>query len=324
MPLIDQSFYNPPAYLQNGHLQIFINTLLRKPELLQYNRERISTDDGDFLDLDWLKNNSPRLAILCHGLEGDTRSNTILGVAGALQKKGWDILAWNFRSCGGVMNQTARFYHGGATDDLERVVQHAFLSHPAQKIALVGFSLGGNLILKYLGETERDPRITRAVTFSVPVDLSASALRMAITENRIYMRHFLKSLREKIVKKRPLLPKNLAFDRLPQIRTFHEFDDLFTAPIHGFQNAVDYYRQASAQNYLKNIKIPTLLVNAQNDPFLAPSCFPKEIAREHSSLFLETPRSGGHCGFLPENRQGECWSESRTIAFLEEEDLPIE
>ena len=324
MPLIDQSFYNPPHYLKNGHLQIFINALLRKPEIVEYQRERINTDDGDFLDLDWLRNDSSHLAILCHGLEGDTKSISILGIAGALQKRGWDVLAWNFRSCGGVMNQTPRFYHGGATDDLERVIQHAFLSHPAQTIALVGFSLGGNLILKYLGERVRDPRISRAVTFSVPVDLSASSHRMALSENRIYMRHFLKTMREKILKKRSILPDHLPFDRLPNIKTFHEFDDLFTAPLHGFQNAEDYYHQASSKNYLKEIKIPTLLVNARNDPFLTASCFPTALAKEHTQLFLETPLSGGHCGFLPENRQGECWSESRTLTFLEEEDFEIE
>lgn len=318
MPLIDQSFYNPPGYLQNGHLQIFINALLRKPENLQYQRERITTDDGDFLDLDWLNTNSSRLAILCHGLEGDTRSSSILGVAGALQKKGWDVLAWNFRSCGGVMNLTPRFYHGGATDDLDRVVQHALRSHPAEKIALVGFSLGGNLILKYLGEAIRHPKIARAVTFSVPVDLSSSAHQMALSQNKIYMRHFLKTLREKILKKRALLPPHIPFDRLPKVRTFHEFDDLYTAPLHGFINAEDYYHQASSLNFLKYIQIPTLLVNARNDPFLTPSCFPTHIAKKHAHLFLETPHFGGHCGFLPENRQGECWSESRTLTFLEE------
>ena len=216
------------------------------------------------------------------------------------------------------MNLTARFYHGGATDDLDRVVQHALRSHPAEKIALVGFSLGGNLILKYLGETVRDPKIARAVTFSVPVDLSSSAHQMALSQNKIYMRHFLKTLREKILKKRALLPPHIPFDRLPKVRTFHEFDDLYTAPLHGFINAEDYYHQASSLNFLKYIQIPTLLVNARNDPFLTPSCFPTDIAKNHSYLFLETPHFGGHCGFLPENRQGECWSESRTLTFLEE------
>ncbi len=318
MPLITQSYYKPPAYLQNGHLQIFLSIFLQRPESLPYVRERIETPDGDFLDLDWIQAESPRLAILCHGLEGSSRAGHIVGMAAALQKRGWDVLAWNYRSCGGTPNRTARLYHSGATDDLDTVVQHALRNHSSQQIALIGFSLGGNLLLKYLGERPSNPRITKAVAFSVPVDLAGSATQLAAPHNRIYMMHFLKTLREKIRAKRELLPSTLPFERLNRIRTFHEFDEAFTAPIHGFSGAADYYARSSAQAYWDGIKIPTLLVNARNDPFLSPSCFPTEAAAAHPHLFLETPRSGGHCGFIPQNRQGECWSESRALTFLEE------
>jgi predicted alpha/beta-fold hydrolase len=202
---------------------------------------------------------------------------------------------------------------------METVLQHVYRSHPAQKIALIGFSLGGNLLLKYIGERPHDPKISRAVAFSVPVDLSSSARQLAQPQNRIYMRHFLKSLQKKVLLKRDLLPADLPFDRLAKMRTFHEFDEYFTAPLHGFQSAEDYYLKSSALNYLGGIQIPTLLVNARNDPFLSAACFPSEIAKSHPHLFLETPSFGGHCGFLPEDRQGECWSESRALAFLEEE-----
>ncbi|MES2309822.1 MAG: alpha/beta fold hydrolase [Verrucomicrobiota bacterium] len=319
MPLIDHSFYKPPVYLRNGHLQILLTTLLRQPESLQYQRERIETPDGDFLDLDWLRQDSPRLAILCHGLEGNSRSSYILGMAAALYRRGWDVLAWNFRSCSGTMNRTSRFYHSGATDDLETVLKQTAQSHPAQQIALIGFSLGGNLLLKYIGERPPDARITKAVAFSVPIDLSSSARQLAQPQNRIYMRHFLKSLREKVLLKKLILPSHLRFDQLSKIRTFHEFDEYFTAPLHGFKSAEDYYLRCSAIHYFSGIQIPTLLVNARNDPFLSPACFPTEIAQKHPYLYLETPSFGGHCGFLPEDRQGECWSESRALAFLEEE-----
>jgi len=187
-------------------------------------------------------------------------------------------------------------------------------------MALIGFSLGGNLTLKYVGErgAELDPRIKAVVAFSVPCDLHSGSLALARFANRIYMRRFLVSLHGKIQDMMKIMPGKIDDVGYEQMRSFKEIDDRYTAPIHGFADAEDYWRKCSCKPYLRNIQIPTLLVNARNDPFLADPCYPIAEAKENPNLYLEIPASGGHVGFISFNPAGEYWSETRAAAFLHE------
>ncbi len=321
MPVIE-STYHPPLGFWNGHLQTIYPALYRRVPWITRQRERLTTHDGDFLDLDW--DTTPaagRLAILSHGLEGDSRNHYIQGMAAALQRADWDTLAWNFRGCSGEQNRLLPSYHSGATGDLQAVVDQALATGRYQHVALVGFSLGGNLTLKYLGDLGPgvDPRLERAVAFSVPCDLASSSRQLEGIMNRIYMRRFLTRLREKIRQKMILFPGQIHDAGLDAMRTFRAFDGAYTAPLHGFASAEDYWRQASCKPVLRRIAIPTLLVNARNDPFLGPRCFPEKAARENPHLHFEAPRSGGHVGFMTFNPQNEYWSETRAVGFLSEE-----
>ena len=313
MPLVTSS-YRAPAWLPGGHLQTIVPALFRKVERVTTRRERLELPDGDFVDLDWAGDGSARLAILSHGLEADSNAPYIQGMARALRADGWDVLAWNFRGCGGEPNRLPRFYHSGSSDDLRHVIQHAMEVHPAERIGLVGFSLGGNITLKYLGEAEVPPRVTRAVAFSVPCDLACSSAELSRFSNRIYMERFLRSLRGKLRGKHPRFPQEILLEKLKGVRDFRGFDDRFTAPLHGFRDAEDYWARSSSRPFLTAIRIPTLLVNAANDPFLGPGCYPWQEAEESGFFHLEVPAEGGHVGFAS---GGETYgSESRALEFL--------
>ena len=319
MPLAD-STYRCPWLLSNGHLQTLWPSFLRRVSVVPYRRERIETPDGDFLDLDWAKNGSQRLAVLAHGLEGDSKRHYILGMVNALARRGWDAVAWNARGCSGEPNRVLRFTHSGATEDLQAVISHITSASDYSTITLIGFSLGGNLTLKYLGERgqELDPRIRAAVAFSVPCDLQSSSIELAKPLNWIYMQRFLATLHGKIRAMMKVMPGKIDDCGYERLRNFKDFDDRYTAPIHGFKDAEDYWRKCSCRPFLADIQVPTLLVNARNDPFLADACYPIEEARENPHLHLEIPEAGGHVGFGNFNSGAEYWSETRAVPFLDQ------
>lgn len=318
MPVIHHSSYRPPFFLRNGHLQTIYPNFFRHQEGVTYERKRLETPDGDFLDLDRSAVGAQRAAILAHGLEGNSTRTYLLGMVIALNGQGWDAVACNFRGCSGEPNRKLRFYHSGDTSDLRTVITHVLQNGGYKQLALIGFSLGGNVILRYLGEQGADARrkIAAAVTFSVPCDLAGSARRMARLENAVYMKRFLKLLHEKIREKMEAFPGEIDDHGYQRMRTFEDFDERYTAPLHGFRSAHDYWTRASSKPLLPRIAIPTLLVNALDDPFLSPSCYPYEEAGNNPYLFLETPATGGHVGFVTINRDGEYWSETRALEFL--------
>jgi predicted alpha/beta-fold hydrolase len=318
MPIVAHSTYVPPPFLANGHLQTLLPALFRRVRGVIYERERITTPDGDFLDLDWAGKGSRHLAIIAHGLEGDSKRAYALGMVRALLRNGWDAVVWNARGCSGEPNRALRFTHSGATEDLQTVLAHVISTRHHDELALIGFSLGGNLTLKYLGECGRElnPRIKKAVVLSVPCDLQSSSIQLARQANQIYMRRFLMSLRQKIRAKMKIMPGKIDDRDYGQLRTFKDFDDRYTASIHGFADAEDYWRQSSSRPFLKSISIPTLLINARNDPFLAERCYPISEAEANSNIHLEMPASGGHVGFITFNHQGEYWSEARALSFV--------
>ena len=320
MPLVADTRYQSPFYQFNGHLQTIVPSLWRTVPEVAYQRERLELPDGDFLNLDWsrLPAHGPTtgLAIVSHGLEGDASRPYVRGMVRALNRAGFDALAWNYRSCGGEMNRLLRSYHLGDTEDLDRVLRHALATGRYHRAYLLGFSAGGNVTLKYLGEDAASvpAEVQRAAVFSVPTDLQASSVHIGRLQNKVYLRRFLKSLREKVRAKAELLPGQVDLEGIEELRDFQQFDDKYTAPMHGFDSADAYYRYASSGRYLSGIRVPTLLVNAQNDPFLPASCYPREVAANSPYVFLETPPDGGHVGFAESN--GEYYSERRAVAFL--------
>ena len=320
MPFIENSTYRAPWLFRSAHLQTIYPALLRWKPRITRERERIETPDGDFLDLDWHFNPlSRRLVILTHGLEGSSRQTYMQGMASVFRNAGWNVLAWNFRGCSGELNNVIKTYHSGATEELQVILDHVFRNDVFTEVALIGFSLGGNVTLKYLGERAHalDTRIQSAVAFSVPCDLESSSYRLERSDNYLYMARFMISLRNKIRKKIDLFP-NLVKDKgLKEMRTFREFDDAYTAPMHGFKSAQDYWTQSSSKPYLPKIRIPTLLVNAADDTFLPQECYPVDAARESQYFHLEIPFHGGHVGFVNFNRSRTYWSERRALEFVE-------
>ena len=322
MPIIHNSRYSNPWLFGNGHLQTVYPSMMRRLEHGFYNRERIETSDDDFLDIDWARAGNNRVAVLSHGLEGNSYRPYMVGMAKILNRHGWDAAAWNYRSCSGEMNRRLRFYHNGSIDDLGRVVEHVLGTGAYQSLALIGFSLGGNLTLVYLGSQAQtlDSRIKKAIAFSAPCNLSSSANELARPMNWLYMKRFLDSLHEKIRIKQAMLPGLINDDDFQHIKNFRDFDDRYTAPIHGFKNAEDYWTQCSSGRFLPMITIPTLIVNAMNDPFLADGCYPVREASNSKYVHLETPASGGHIGFIQFNNEHRYWSEERAVEFLQQDE----
>jgi predicted alpha/beta-fold hydrolase len=319
VPLVSPSNYSPPFMFSNPHVQTVFPSLFRRVSGIHYQRQRIDTPDGDFLDLDRSAVGGRRLAIILHGLEGDSSRSYVLGMVKALNRRRWDALAVNFRGCSGVCNKLLRFYHSGDTGDLDTVISYVVANENYSELALIGFSLGGNVILKYLGErgTQVNSLISEAVAISVPCDLESSSLHLARPANRIYLKRFLRLLRKKIRMKMAVMPGQIDDHSYKTIKTFKEFDDRYTAPIFGFSSAEDYWRKASCKPFLAAISVPTLLINAADDPFLTDLCYPIEEAKNNPRLFLEIPKSGGHVGFVRFGSDDEYWSESRAVAFLE-------
>lgn len=317
MPLISSNYKAPVLFLSR-HIETIYPVVFRNVSDINYERERLELNDGDFLDLDWIRKGSKKLLILSHGLEGQTESKYLKGMARAASNEGYDVLAWNYRGCSEEINRNFRFYHSGESSDLDLIVRYALSKNIYESMGLVGFSIGGNITLKYLGENSdsSSPIIKAAVTFSAPCDLKASAIHMARLESKFYMNRFLTNLHAKILAKATQYPDRINDNGFDKIKNFIDFDERYTAPIHGFENALAYYQKCSSIFYIPKIKIPTLLVSALNDPFLAKECYPFEQAKNNPCFFLETPVKGGHCGFYKNNKNGNYWSDNRALDFF--------
>ena len=312
--------FRPAWWCRNPHLQTLWGPLCR-PGWTALRRERLDTPDGDFVDLDWLDGpaGSPVVLVL-HGLEGSSSSHYVQGLVRECRARAWRAVAFNFRSCSGELNRLPRFYHSGETRDLDWVVQHVVAREPRVRLGAVGVSLGGNVLLKWLGERgEQAPTALRGgVGISVPFDLAACARALDQgLRRRVYTANFLWSMRRKVRAKSRLYPGFVDVDTAWRARTFAEYDRVVTAPLGGFADAADYWRRASAGPYLTRVRRPLLLISSLDDPIVPATALPDLPALGSNWVTAEVTERGGHAGFLagPPWRP-RFWAELRAIEFL--------
>lgn len=313
----------PPWWLGGAHLQTLAGKFLRSTSYRKFTRERIETPDGDFLDLDWTPETNPLspLVLLLHGLEGHTSRGYVLQACRALTRQGMRAVGLNFRGCSGEPNLTQRFYHSGETGDVGVVITHLRKRFPNRSIMAMGFSLGGNVLLKFLGERSivGETPVSAAVAVSVPYDLSAGADALEIGfMARIYTRYFVRSLKAKVHAKQDSLTDGINLDAVRSSSTIRQFDDAITAPLHGFSNAEDYYEKSSSKQFLSTIRMPTLLIHSLDDPFLPSSAIPVQEVEANPHLTLVVTERGGHMGFVQSGspRLSPFWLEEQASEFL--------
>jgi predicted alpha/beta-fold hydrolase len=302
--------------MANGHMETIIPSMFFKGPDLSYNRERLELSDGDFLDLDWLINPvNQNLMVISHGLEGSSDRYYVRRMADFFHQLGWDVLAWNCRSCSGEMNRLVRFYHHGETNDLAQVIDHGVMQKTYTNVVLTGSSMGGSMSIKYLGEQRKRPTsIKAAVTFSVPCNLRDSAEQLQLKSNRFYEKRFVKKLINKVKLKAPYHPE-IELEGIDKIIDFDAFHERFTIPVYGFESMDEFYQKATCDQYLSDVEVPVLIINADNDPMLGVKCYPKELAKKSDQIYLEIPRVGGHVGFtIPGTKDS--YMEPRTFEFL--------
>lgn len=317
MPILE-STYDPPLIFRNYHLSTIYASMVRNVPDIDQSRERIELEDGDFIDIDWShfgKEKSDKLVVILHGLEGNSQRPYVMGMAHKFLEDGWDVAAVNLRGCSGEMNRLYRSYNAGASEDLKAVLDHILKFNTYININLTGFSLGGNLMLKYLGEGNEIPmEVKAAVAISTPCDLYRSLKRLEEPQNFLYSRRFVKKLKKQLHLRGSKFPENLSARDISNCKSLYDIDDLYTGSAHGFENARDYYEKSSALNFIPNIKIPTLLINAKNDAFLSANSSPAEMAKNNPSFYLETPEYGGHVGFI--QNKNSTYAEDRALEFL--------
>lgn len=317
MPLIT-STYKPSLLFKNSHFNTTFKTLFFN-NIISYNRKRVETPDNDFIDLDFSTVGSDTLVITMHGLEGSSQSKYIISVIEHLNSQNMDCVAINFRGCSGEENKKIYSYNSGNTDDLAFVINHLLNHYNYKNMLLLGYSMGGNITLKYLGESSQIPsEIKGAIAVSVPCDLKGSSYALDKWYNGFYLHRFMKTLKEKALKKMKAFPKSiLDKDLIQKAKTFKDFDDVVTAPLFGYKNAEDYWSNCSSKQFIESIKLPTLVISALDDSFLSRSCYPINEAKNHEFLVLETPEYGGHVGFnTVVIGKDPGWSENRVSNFI--------
>ncbi|MGA7801971.1 MAG: hydrolase [Gammaproteobacteria bacterium] len=295
--MIVRSDFRPAWWLPGPHLQTLMPNLLRSPSRTGLRRERLELADGDFLDLDWAGPADGPLVLVLHGLEGSIRSPYAAGILNALARHGYRAVLMHFRGCSGEPNRLPRSYHSGETGDLDAVVRELKHRYPRRTLFVLGYSLGGNVLLKWLGEQGRDAAVDAAVAVSVPFELSQAGRRLRQGFSRGYQWHLLGRLRRSVRIKARRMKLPIAVDHLAAMRTFRQFDDQVTAPLHGFRDADDYYRRCSSRQFLAAIAVPTLIVHALDDPFMTPEAVPTG-AELSPQVTLELASTGGHVGFV--------------------------
>jgi predicted alpha/beta-fold hydrolase len=309
--MITDSSFRPAWWCRNRHLQTLYPSLLRRRVMPPLQRQRLELPDGDFLDIDWTALPGTRRVLVLHGLEGSLESHYSGGLLKYLAQRGYRVGLLYFRGCSGVPNRLARSYHSGETGDLDFVMCRLHEMQPGVPLAVIGFSLGGNVLLKWLGEQGSDAPLSTAIAISVPFDLDSAARQLQRGLSRIYRNHLLARLRQSVVAKSESHPPPVPLHRLRTLRSFHDFDNAITAPLHGFRDVDDYYQRSSSKSFLKHIRVPTLILQSRDDPFLPVTALPAahELGRQ---VTLELSEHGGHVGFVAGS------SPSRPVFWLEQ------
>ena len=315
MPIVKSKF-KPHFRFRSGFVSTVYSGLIRRLKIEQF-RERITLRDDDFIDLDWSYSSSPSksVIILFHGLEGHGQRPYITGAALHFNEQHIDAICVNFRCCSGELNKYYTSYHSGKTDDVEDIIKHVVSLDKYDSIFLKGISLGGNILLKYLGDgSVVPPQVKAAMAVSVPCDLSGSAKELHAPKNLAYHINFKWALVNRLKLKQKKFPEAITRAKIRSIKTLYDFDEVYTSRAHGFKNAQDYYDKCSSLQFLNSIKTPVLILNALNDSFLSEDCYPFKAAKMNPNVFLETPDRGGHVGFI--RRKGYYYNETRALEFF--------
>jgi predicted alpha/beta-fold hydrolase len=320
--MITQSQFRPAFGLSNPHLQTLIPFLLKKRGNENYFQETIELDDGDFIDCTWTDKpvNGKPIVVVFHGLEGSVDSHYVSSIMQSLQSCGWQAVLMHFRGCSGRPNRLPRSYHSGETGDARTLIGHLKRNYPDAPLAAIGYSLGGNMLLKLQAEYAGDSPLKAVVSICAPIQLALCAQRLNRGFSRLYQKYLIGRLKKKLYEKatRFDFEQLIGLDKkgIKQLRTFWQFDDLATAPLHDFSGVDDYYARSSARQYLKNIKNPALIIHALDDPFMLPGVVPDNLELPES-VVLELSKYGGHVGFVAGSvRKPVFWLQERIPEYL--------
>ncbi len=319
VPILEDTFKTKNSAFKNAHLNTIYASLIRWIPRVKFTRERIENEEGDFLDLDWKQTGSKKLVLILAGLEGKSTSLYSRAAIRYSNRQGWDAVCMNYRGCSGEPNRLLKGYHMGATDDVKFTIDYILSVYDYEEIVIVGYSLGGNLALKYIGEEgEALPdQIKGSVSFSVPMDIKKSNERLNKWYNWHYIKWFMLTLNYKANQKKRQFPKELQrYKGFFMSGNFVYFDTHFTAPANGFNTVEEYWKLSSCKPYLPNIKVPSLIIASHDDTFISENCYPTEEAQHNEHLFLEITKHGGHCGFVRNFFEKQWWMEERTFQFI--------
>lgn len=320
MPVFTSDFL-PTIPFRNGHFNTMYRPLFTK-DTISYNRKRVTTWDDDFIDLDFSLTGSKNLVLLIHGLEGSSESKYMVSTSNHLNYCGLDTACFNLRGCSGEDNLLLTTYHSGKTEDVAFVINYLIENYSYENIVIVGFSLGGNLTLKYIGEQGKNipAKVKGGIAVSVPIDIASAEKELDKLKNKLYVEVFFKTMKNKVLEKAHKFKEfNLDKDKLFKATKFKHLEHLYTVPVFGFKDPEDYWKKASSKPYLEKINVPTLLINAKDDSFLSNECYPFEEAHDSKLFFLEAPNYGGHCGFISSFKLSEnTWLEERIERFIRE------
>jgi len=316
--LYNSPILQTPKWLYTNHLQTIVPNVYRKVEGVQYIRERLETWDDDFLDLDWSCVGSNKIMIISHGFEGCSDRVYAKGLTKILNANGFDVCVWNFRGCSGEDNRQYFGYHSGKTDDLDFVVEHILRTKEYDEHYLTGISMGGNMTMKYLGEEKwnSSKQIISAVAVSVPIHYETSFQHLCKGWNQIYERRFTKQVKDKVQKKQDRFPDVMNYKHIMEAKNLWEFTERCTVPMHGFKSIHDYNKKVQASSFIKGLKTPTLLINADNDPLLTKECYPIQQAKKSKYFSLEITIGGGHVGFCEDIKAEHNWLEKRLVNYF--------
>jgi hypothetical protein len=308
--------FKPAWWLRSPHLQTLWPVFFKKRHELDLLPEQVELDDGDFIDLCWSKKDSEKTVLILHGLEGDINSHYINGIIHQLELAGYRPVLMHFRGCSGRINRLVRAYHSGETGDLATIVEHVRKVTGHYPYAAIGYSLGGNVLLKWLGETSENNPLKKAVAVSVPFRLHDAAARLQLGVSKIYREHLLKSLRRTYIKKFKKIKSPIDVD-VEQLKSFWDYDDKVTAPLHGFDGARDYYDSCSSRQYLSGINVPTRIIHSVDDPFMFDTTAPA-VDELSPDIDLLLTSGGGHVGFVSGTSpfRPVYWCEDRTVEFI--------